>query len=99
MRVLHHTPKPAEAVRVLASLVGVGGALVILDYDRHEDETLRVQQADLWLGFEERELRAHVERAGLAFRRVREVPARYRGAGPDRGVRWVVTVAVREGGL
>jgi len=95
-RVLHHTPKPAEALRALAALVREGGALVILDYARHDDEALRTQQADLWLGFEERELRQYVERVGLTFRGAREVPAQYRGAGPDRSVRWVVSVAVRE---
>lgn len=95
-RVLHHAPKPAEAVRALASLVRKGGALVVLDYARHDDEALRTQQADLWLGFEERELEAFFERAGLAWRGAREVPSTYRGAGPDRAVRWIVAVGARE---
>lgn len=97
-RVLHHAPKPAEAIRALASLVRAGGALVILDYARHDDEALRTQQADLWLGFDERELRAHTESAGLLFKGAREVPSQYRGQGPDRAVRWVVSVAVRPHG-
>jgi DNA-binding transcriptional ArsR family regulator/protein-L-isoaspartate O-methyltransferase len=97
-RVLHHAPKPAEALRALAGLVREGGALVVLDYARHDDEALRTQQADLWLGFDEHELRAFVEGAGLAWRGSREVPSQYRGVGPDRSVRWMVAVATREGG-
>jgi DNA-binding transcriptional ArsR family regulator/protein-L-isoaspartate O-methyltransferase len=94
-RVLHHAPKPVESLRALASLLGAGGALVLLDYDRHEDEALRTQQADLWLGFDEDELRGLFERAGLEWRGVREVPRAYRGAGPDRALRWLVATGVR----
>ncbi len=94
-RVLHHAPKPAEAVRSLASLVREGGALVVLDYAHHEDEALRTQQADLWLGFEEAELRSFIEGAGLQWRGAREIPSQYRGGGPDRSVRWMVAVASR----
>ncbi len=95
-RVLHHAPKPGEAVGALASLLRAGGALVVLDYARHDDEALRTQQADLWLGFEEAELRGHFERAGLSWRGAREVPASYRGAGPDRAVRWIVAVGAKD---
>lgn len=92
-RVLHHAPKPAEAVAALAALLAPGGALVMLDYARHDDEALRTQQADLWLGFDADELRAFVEGAGLLWKGASDVPSRYRGAGPDRSVRWIVAVA------
>jgi DNA-binding transcriptional ArsR family regulator len=95
-RVLHHAPRPREAVRALGALLAPGGAMVLLDYARHEDEGLRTQQADLWLGFEEDELRGFFRDAGLRWAGAREVPSGYRGAGPDRGVRWVVAVGRRE---
>ncbi len=95
-RVLHHAPKPIETVRALRDLATVGGAVVVLDYGRHDDEALRTQQADLWLGFDEEELRGFFAAAGLTWLGAREVPSGYRGAGPDRGVRWVVAVGRRE---
>jgi ArsR family transcriptional regulator len=47
-RVLHHAPQPAKVVAQLASLCAPGGALVVLDYARHDDESMR-EQADAWL--------------------------------------------------
>jgi ArsR family transcriptional regulator len=94
-RVLHHAPKPAETMRALAKLCAAGGAVVVLDYARHEDEALRTQQADLWLGFEAHELREFFREAGLTERVVLEVPSGYRGNGPDRNVPWVIAVGVK----
>ena len=50
-RLLHHAPRPVDLVRQLAQLAKVGGAVMILDYGRHDDESMR-DEADLWLGFE-----------------------------------------------
>ena len=51
-RVLHHASQPARvAYAQLASLCGAGGSLVLIDYARHDDESMR-DQADAWLGFE-----------------------------------------------
>ncbi len=95
VRVLHHSPKPAETVRALAKLCAPGGAVVLLDYAAHEDEALRTQQADLWLGFEAQELKEFFREAGLTHRGVLEVPSVYRGSGPDRNVPWIIAVGVK----
>ncbi|HEX3770280.1 MAG TPA: metalloregulator ArsR/SmtB family transcription factor [Polyangiaceae bacterium] len=91
-RVLHHASQPGKVVGQLASLCAPGGALVVLDYARHEDESMR-EQADVWLGFEASELRSFARAASLVDARVSPVPASFCGAGPDRGLPWQVMVA------
>lgn len=96
-RVLHHAPRPGHLVKQLARLLGEGGAMVLIDYARHEDEALREQQADLWLGFERAELERWCRAAGLEPVATVPVPAPYRGEGPDRHLVWQATVALRAG--
>jgi SAM-dependent methyltransferase len=92
-RVLHHAPKPAAAVASLARLLSPRGALVVLDYEPHEDDALREQQADLWLGFSDEELMGFARRAGLSDASVRSIPRARCGDGPDRDVTWHCMVA------
>lgn len=92
-RVLHHAPRPGETLRAIAALAAVGGAVVIVDYERHEDEAMRAQQADLWLGFEPAELRKLARAAGLDDVRFSKVPGAWCGGGADRHVPWMVMTA------
>ena len=92
-RVLHHAPRPADMMRHLAALARPGGAVVVMDYERHEDESLREHAADLWLGFERSELERFARGAGLEAPTVTRVPSPWCGTGPDRGVPWQVMVA------
>ncbi len=94
-RVLHHAPRPAETVAHIAELVAPGGALIVLDYAAHDDELMRESQADLWLGFSPDELAGFMRAAGLSDVAVRELPAAFRGAGPDRHLSWQVVSARR----
>ena len=87
-RVLHHAPVPANAVRSLAALCKVGGCVFIVDYLSHKDEALRAQQADLWLGFEPKELVEMAEQAGLCEITRGSLPKAWCGEGPDRNVGW-----------
>jgi DNA-binding transcriptional ArsR family regulator len=91
-RLLHHAPQPARVVEHLAELCAPGGALVVLDYARHADETMR-DQADAWLGFDAAELRRFARAAGLAEVRVTSIPAPLCGDGPDAHLPWQVMVA------
>jgi len=50
--VLHHLSRPQLAIAEACRALKPGGLLVIVDLQRHTDESLREQQADLWLGFE-----------------------------------------------
>jgi DNA-binding transcriptional ArsR family regulator len=100
-RVLHHAPVPARALRALVELARVpdaragGGAVVVLDYEAHDDQALREQQADLWLGFEPRELERLARAAGLVDVRWQRLPAAWQGEGPDRHLAWQLLVGFR----
>jgi ArsR family transcriptional regulator len=94
-RVLHHAPRPAEAMTQLARLTRPGGAVIILDYDSHDDEAMREHQADVWLGFAPAELTRLARAAGLGDARTTKVPAPFRGTGPDRHLTWQVFSARR----
>jgi DNA-binding transcriptional ArsR family regulator len=91
-RLLHHAPRPGRVVAQLATLCASGGALVIVDYARHEDESMRAQ-ADVWLGFEAEQLRRFARSAALEDARVIGIPAPFCGDGPDRDLPWQVMVA------
>jgi ArsR family transcriptional regulator len=93
-RVLHHAPQPQRVVLQLASLCAPGGALVVLDYGPHDDESMR-DQADAWLGFEAAELRRFARAASLQDPRITGIPAPLCGAGPDKDLPWQVMVARR----
>jgi SAM-dependent methyltransferase len=91
-RVLHHAPQPSRVVAQLASVCAAGGSLIVLDYARHDDESMR-EQADAWLGFEAAELRRFARAAGLVDARVTSIPAPLCGDGPDKHLPWQVMVA------
>lgn len=73
-RFLHHAPQPAAALQALTALARPDGAVVVVDYAPHEDESMR-EQADLWLGFDEAELRRLARGADLVDVVVRALPA------------------------
>jgi DNA-binding transcriptional ArsR family regulator/SAM-dependent methyltransferase len=91
-RVLHHAPQPARVVVQLASLCAPGGSVVVIDYARHHDETMR-DQADTWLGFEPADLRRFARGARLEDAQVIEIPASLCGDGPDKHLSWQALVA------
>jgi ArsR family transcriptional regulator len=95
VRLLHHAARPQETMRALAALARPGGAVVVLDYAHHDDESMRAQ-ADLWLGFEPAELRRFARAAGLEDVVVTSVPDFAPGAGaPDHHLPWQVFAARR----
>lgn len=101
-RILHHAPRPVDLVRQLASLAkpegpsSPGGAVVVVDYARHDDESMR-DEADLWLGFEPEELRRFARDAGLGDAVVIRLPAAFCGHGKDVRLPWQAMIARRQG--
>lgn len=84
--VLHYLPSPADAVREMQRVVQPGGAVVVVDFVRHESEWMRQELGVLWLGFEPEEVSGWFADAGLVTPRVetlasaspgRELPATF----------------------
>ena len=90
-RLLHHAPRPVDLVKQLAR---VGRAVVIIDYARHDDESMR-DEADLWLGFESEELRRFAREAGLVDIDVVRLPSAWCGKGKDAHLPWQVLIGKR----
>lgn len=97
-RVVHHAPRPHDAFRALAGLARPGGHVLVLDYDVHEDDRMREEQADLWLGFSAAELAGFAADAGLVGATVHGLPKEFHPAGPDAHLTWHVLVARRPEG-
>jgi ArsR family transcriptional regulator len=99
-RLLHHAPRPVDLVRQLAQLArpastgSTGGAVVVVDYAPHDDESMR-SEADLWLGFAPRELERFAREAGLGGADVVPIPSAWCGKGKDSHLPWQVMVARR----
>ncbi|MFI5297018.1 MAG: ArsR/SmtB family transcription factor [Polyangiales bacterium] len=95
-RLLHHAPKPSTTLASLAALARPGGAVVVLDYAAHEDESMRAV-ADLWLGFAPAELRRFAREIGLIDVHVHSLPARVaphtKSPAPDAHLPWQLLVA------
>jgi DNA-binding transcriptional ArsR family regulator len=94
-RVIHHAPRPKDVLPLLVGLVRPGGTLLVLDYAPHDDESMRDQQADLWLGFSREELIGYANHAGLHEAAVHALPSAFHPAGPDAHLTWQVLVAQR----
>ncbi len=88
--VLHFADDPAAALAEAARTLAPGGRLVVIDFARHGQEFLRRDHAHRRLGFDDDEMRAWLEGAGL----VASAPIRLEGA-PLTVVLWP---ASRRGG-
>src|SRR4051812_1004795 len=63
--VLHHAQDPTAMLTEMARVVRPGGMVAITDEVEHTYEWMRTEQADLWLGFAERNLADFFARSRL----------------------------------
>ncbi len=75
---LHHAADPAVVVAEAVRVVRPGGHVLVLDLRAHEEDWVREQLGDRWLGFADEALRRLLTSAGLSNVRV-EVGARRPG--------------------
>ncbi len=54
--VLHHLSSPQDALQDIARVLKPNGSLLILDLMAHADDSMRDKFADVWLGFEPRQV-------------------------------------------
>lgn len=94
-RTLHHASRPAQAVAAFARLMKRGGHLVVLDYLPHDDDTLRGEAGDAWLGFSADDVARFVADAGLKAVADVPIPAAFHPQGPDAQLTWHAWVAVK----
>ncbi|MDG5494433.1 metalloregulator ArsR/SmtB family transcription factor [Niveispirillum sp. BGYR6] len=73
-QVLHFAETPAEALAEAARLLRPGGTMLVVDFDRHEQESLRTDHAHRRLGFTDAEIRSWLKRAGLDPAPVTQLP-------------------------
>lgn len=67
---LHHADDPSRALSEAVRVVRPGGRVLVLDLRSHEQAWVRERLDDRWLGFDDRELAALLEGAGLKDVRV-----------------------------
>jgi ubiquinone/menaquinone biosynthesis C-methylase UbiE len=62
---LHHTEQPDQAIKEIARILKPGGALVITDLDEYDEESLRDEHYDCWMGFKREDIRRWFSQAGF----------------------------------
>jgi ubiquinone/menaquinone biosynthesis C-methylase UbiE len=82
---LHHAPNPSEAVKELVRVLKPNGRLILTDLDAHDQEWMREEMADRWLGFEREDIRAWYSATGLTDVTVEFADGRCSSTTPDGG--------------
>ena len=65
--VLHHVPSPVEVLGEIRRVLAPSGILLLTDFNSHNDEGMRNEYGDHWLGFDRDTLYSHLSRAGFGI--------------------------------
>lgn len=72
--VLHHISNPLYILKEIYRTLKPGGCLVLTDFDRHDDDSMRQEYGDHWLGFEAPVLKNHLATAGFNIKDMQLIP-------------------------
>jgi len=86
-QVLHHVARPEKGIQEAARLLKPNGQIILLDLAKHDQEWVRDEWADQWLGFDEHDLKAWLKEAGLTLDAFQIME------GPDPAISVLLTVA------
>jgi len=94
--ILHHCPEPKSAIREMARILKTNGRLVLSDLEEHEEEWLKTEMADIWLGFRSLELEEWFRKAHLEA--IEVLPARSKCCGVSlAGRRAAIGILIAKG--
>ncbi len=65
--VLHHLSSPFDGIREIFRVLDRKGTFFLIDFERHNLETMRYHYGDRWLGFDKAEVETWVEDAGFTI--------------------------------
>ncbi len=74
--VLHHISEPPIVIAEIRRILQKDGILLITDFAKHENETLRTEYGDRWLGFDTENLIDMVTSEGFAFVETEIIPVK-----------------------
>jgi ArsR family transcriptional regulator len=66
--VLHHLSNPKAVLGEVARVLRPSGVFLLTDFDRHNDESMRAEYGDRWLGFEAETIEDFMYEAGFKVR-------------------------------
>ncbi len=92
-RMLHHASSPRASLTAMAKILAPNGQICIVDYCSHNDEEMRDQRADVWMGFTKDQLASIVCDLGLIEFQFQTIPAGYVHSGFDAHIPWFVATA------
>lgn len=69
--VLHHLSTPERIISETRRILRRNGIVIIADFDKHEDESMRRTYGDRWLGFSIEEISGMLTKNGLNIERIR----------------------------
>lgn len=63
--ILHHCPRPKRAISEMTRIAKDGGRIAVADLEKHNEQWLRQEMADRWLGFDLTKVKKWLEDADL----------------------------------